>query len=407
MISSTNDASSLNASSSSSLLSVRIQPDWNSSIGGGGNAVKFWVNVTTSENSKFYGNLKFDFSKKELVKEDLPDKLTIQNVIGSKSLVLKWNNEKEFKFISPSTFFSDVNNKKTINSIDISPGGQLGITGGNDGLVRVWDATNGTVRRDLIGHVGDVYHVRFLPSGKVAMSAGADFQIKIWDLSDGTCGASLKGHKGGITCFDFINRGRNFISTSRDGTCKLWDCATQSEITTLCSVSSHLTSCSVASNATLSKNVPALDEKEFDTDGKIGLCVSDNGVFRVFDIRTRENIISRAVDGSLTCCTFIEDGNIALVGSATGQLFTYDLRKSEEELESKQTVPYPIQSISRNGKWFTTADGGCFLNNYSNNSSIELTGPDCDPLYGVATTVDGKKIYTAGRDGVVRQYILQ
>ena len=35
-------------------------------------------------------------------------------------------------------------------------------------------------------------------------------------------------------------------------------------------------------------------------------------------------------------------------------------------------------------------------------TSLELTGPDCDPVYKVAT--DGTYMYTACRDGGVRKY---
>jgi WD40 repeat protein len=56
-------------------------------------------------------------------------------------------------------------------SLDISPGGELGIVGGADGKLAVFLAEDGSVSRRLEGHVGDVDTCRFFPSGKVALSA--------------------------------------------------------------------------------------------------------------------------------------------------------------------------------------------------------------------------------------------
>ncbi|EFC49558.1 predicted protein [Naegleria gruberi] len=351
----------------------------------------------SSEN--VYGFLKLD-SLKKLVKEGLPDSVEIANVLATKSLSLKYK-DNTYKYVSAGIVHPTIMNKHAVLSLDISPAGQLGVSGGSDGLLRIWESATGVVRRDFKGHFGDVTCTRFLPSGQVIMSGASDFQIKIWDLTNGECGATLKGHKGTINALDFINRGRNFISSSRDGSCKLWDCASQSEITTIHKGTSPVTDCAIAVNTTLSNsNSSALDEKDFDTQGKIGAFVSSSGLLRVFDVRTRQSVFSQTVEHGLKCCCIIEDGFVVLAGSDSGHLVNLDLRKTSNQIEVKKLVDSTISSITRDGQWFSTVDGGCF----STTQHLELTGADCDPIYKVISSTDGKKVYTACRDGKVRQY---
>jgi len=161
--------------------------------------------------------------------------------------------------------------------------------------------------------------------------------------------------------------------------------------------------CSVASNSSLSKlDTPALDGKDFDTEGKIGACVSTSGLLRVFDIRTRQPVFSQTQPFGLNCCTIVDDGNTVLAGSDDGHIVTLDLRYPNQQPTSKYVYNGSITKVSRCGRWYSTSDGACFWN--TEDQTVELTGPDCDPINGVVSSAEGKKIFTACRDGKVRQY---
>ena len=47
-------------------------------------------------------------------------------------------------------------------------------------------------------------------------------------------------------------------------------------------------------------------------------------------------------------------------------------------------------------------DGSCFYVDESGLVGIEMTGPDCDPVY--CTSHDGVSVYTGCRDGEIRKY---
>jgi len=80
--------------------------------------------------------------------------------------------------------------------------------------------------------------------------------------------------------------------------------------------------------------------------------------------------------------------------------------------------PIKCVSPSQDGFWVACGNGRCSLYNLTSRDSLpdnygdnmirlelkcELTGPDCDPVYGVIESSD-RFVYTACRDGVVRKY---
>ena len=174
--------------------------------------------------------------------------------------------------------------QQPVNCIDVSAGGNLGISGSNDGKVRIWDATSGALKRDLVGHFGDIYVTKLLPSVQVAMTTGADLQIKIWRIEDALNAATLIGHKAAITSLSFVERGRNFVSCSKDGVMKLWDCASQTCITDLhkqplsLKSNNYLWNCHVAQDAILAPVAASQQqlEKDFGTESKLAICSSES-----------------------------------------------------------------------------------------------------------------------------------
>ena len=66
-----------------------------------------------------------------------------------------------------------------------------------DRSMKIWQASNGELRKVSEGHVFDVNCCRFFPSGLVVLSGGMDAQLKIWSAEDASCVVTFKGHKGG------------------------------------------------------------------------------------------------------------------------------------------------------------------------------------------------------------------
>ena len=77
---------------------------------------------------------------------------------------------------------------ETIRSIAVNPSGEVVATGGRDGSIRLWSASDGQSIAELAGHPSQVYAVLFHPDGKHLVSADRAPQspsLKQWDLETG------------------------------------------------------------------------------------------------------------------------------------------------------------------------------------------------------------------------------
>jgi WD40 repeat protein len=64
----------------------------------------------------------------------------------------------------------------------MSRDGRLVACGGEDGVVRLFDAAQGKLLREMLGHEGEVRDVMFHPDGRTLLSASRDGTARLWDL---------------------------------------------------------------------------------------------------------------------------------------------------------------------------------------------------------------------------------
>jgi len=116
-------------------------------------------------------------------------------------------------------------------SLAVSPTELRVLTGGTDGIIRMWDQRTGKLIREFAKHGGDVWGLAFLPGGKTFISGGDDKTIRLWDVESGQELRRFAGVDEGVRCLTLSRDGRTLVTAGK--TVHVWDVATGKEIKTL------------------------------------------------------------------------------------------------------------------------------------------------------------------------------
>jgi WD40 repeat protein len=112
-----------------------------------------------------------------------------------------------------------------VRAMSFSPDGQWLAVGGNDGNVKLFEATSGRLAKSMRGHVDWVTAVAFSRDGRL-VSGSDDQTVRIWSTKTATAIRMLKGHRGFVTGVAFSPDGSRVSSTSSEGTVKVWEANT-------------------------------------------------------------------------------------------------------------------------------------------------------------------------------------
>jgi WD40 repeat protein len=95
------------------------------------------------------------------------------------------------------------------------------VSGSFGNEIKIWNSTDGKLKRTLIGHNDSITAFTSLSNGDF-VSGSYDSTIKIWNSTDGRLKRTLIGHNDRITAFTRLSNG-DFVSGSYDNTIKIWN----------------------------------------------------------------------------------------------------------------------------------------------------------------------------------------
>jgi len=115
---------------------------------------------------------------------------------------------------------------KDVLSVAFSPDNRQIVSAGRDNQLKLWNVKGdcmSTFQSD--GHTDWVSTVRFSPSlaNPLIVSGGWDGLVKVWGLGQLKCQHTLRGHTGYVTSVTVSPDGSLCASASKDTTVRLWD----------------------------------------------------------------------------------------------------------------------------------------------------------------------------------------
>jgi WD40 repeat protein len=143
------------------------------------------------------------------------------------------------------------------------------VTPCNDGTVRIWSLSDGSLERELVGHTQRVLLARFHPHGTLVASCGDDGTARVWDVASGDLLHTLTaGGQGPVFDLCFTPDGERLLTGSRDGDARLWDVTSGELLATL-----------------VGANGP-IRHLDVDWRGALAVTASEEGVVRVWDLES-------------------------------------------------------------------------------------------------------------------------
>ncbi|MBN2304118.1 MAG: protein kinase [Anaerolineae bacterium] len=293
----------------------------------------------------------------------------------------------------------------SVGTVAMIPDGTHAISGGDDGLLLVWDLTSGEMVQILTGHTDQVRSIAVTPDGTRAISGADDAAVIVWDLESGEALYTLTGHADDVFAVAVSPDERRVISGSRDQTLILWDLDSGEAIRQY--------------GAGETGHESRVTCVAFSPDGQTVLSGSADKTLILWDVASG-GILGRLEghEDVITSAAFSPNGRQILSASADKTLVLWDVQSlTIVNRLIGHTERVTAVAFGPGGRWAVSGAGNPFAGASSDNSLIlwdlflgqpvRVYRGHSRSITGVAVSPDGRTIISAAADSTLRVWAVE
>jgi WD40 repeat protein/serine/threonine protein kinase len=277
--------------------------------------------------------------------------------------------------------------------VALSPDARTVLTGGEDGVVRLWETQSGKLVQEIkpptlaVGLTA-LWTALFDPSGRAVFTSSAGGNVIVWDAQSGKELRRFAGEGNEVRSMALSTDGRYLLTSAPNNTAVLWDVHSGVQL------------------RRFSGHTAEIDAVALSADGKWALTGSDDKTARLWDIQTSEqralftDPISR-----VGAVAFSPDGRYILVSGSDSYLY------DAQSLKQLRMFPGSSQSVTflPDNKTLLLAGGikTAQLWNVETGELVRRLSGHTDVIVAVAAAADGRLALTGSWDGTARLWSLQ
>ena len=331
--------------------------------------------------------------------------------------------ERKRKLENASVVCTLTGHSNSVNSVAISPDGQILVSGSDDKTITIWDLSTGQELRTLTGHSESVNSVAISPDGQILVSSSHTVvsvrtvvnynseshtavmgnvyntinKIKIWQLSTGQELRTLEGDAS-VLSLAISPDGQILVSGSADNTIKIWQLSTGEELRTLTGHSESVNSVAIS------------------PDGQILVSGSDDKTIEIWQLSTGQKLRTLTGAGSINSLAISPDGQILassdtvvhfMGGSNDNTIKIWQLSTGVELRTLTVDLNWWVHSVAISPDGQTLVSGGddtITIWDLSTGQELgTLTGHSehSDEVKSLAISPDGQTLVSGGDDGTI------
>jgi serine/threonine protein kinase len=272
--------------------------------------------------------------------------------------------------------------------VAVSPDGQYVVSARESTAVSMWQASAGSLTRDLSVGAGASRALAFSPDGTYIAAGDDDGGIYIWKTADGSEVRTIAAHEKAVFLVDYDGEGRRFATAGNDGSVKIWNATDDEPEQTITAPSADHAIVHVSSDL---RNVAFYNRKTKDVE-----------IWSVGQNRRVAGLARHTY--TLSAGVFSPDGSLLALGSPDGTVRVWKSSDGSAVREVKSGAA-SISSL----RW---SPDGALLVTGSDDGKVRLWKADGTMLSEaaghkssvatIAFSADGTSVATGGKDGQIK-----